>query len=154
MTAGIVTAGGQISHVLPSEWNIISDEIVLALIPESGMEFGTVTPTKVLDNGTWNGTWTADVEPGNWILHATYDGAEGQFAAMTLLQAAVAEGGEADAMLSSASLLHVSTKWFDYDSVEHTLADDTLIISGGHLVFVGTEVTSWNQTVDSEGKVT
>ena len=154
MTAGIVTAGGEISHVLPSEWNIISDEIVLALIPESGMEFGTVTPTKVLDNGTWNGTWTADVEPGNWILHATYNGAEGQFAAMTLLQAAVAEGGEADAMLSSASLLHVSTKWFDYDSVEHTLADDTLIISGGHLVFVGTEVTSWNQTVDSEGKVT
>ena len=48
----------------------------------------------------------------------------------------------------------MSTKWFDYDSVEHTLADDTLIINGGHLVFVGTEVTSWNQTVDSEGKVT
>ena len=38
--------------------------------------------------------------------------------------------------------------------LERTLADDSLIISGGHLVFVGTEVTSWNQTVDAEGKVT
>ena len=154
MTAGSVTVGGEITHVLPSEWNLISDEIVLQLIPESGMEYGSVTPTKVLDDGSWNGTWSADVEPGNWILYATYDGDEGQFAAMTLLQAAVAEGGEADAMLSSASMLHVSTKWNDYDGVERTLADDSLIISGGHLVFVGTEVTSWNQTVDAEGKVT
>ena len=117
MTAGIVTVGGEITHVLPSEWNLISDEIVLELIPESGMEYGSVTPTKVLDDGSWDGTWSADVEPGNWILYATYDGDEGQFAAMTLLQAAVAEGGEADAMLSSASMLHVSTKWNDYDGV-------------------------------------
>ncbi|MBJ03658.1 MAG: hypothetical protein CMB65_03040 [Euryarchaeota archaeon] len=154
MVAGIVSVSGEISHVLPSEWNLISDEIVLELIPESGMEYGAVTPVKVLDNGVWNGTWNADVEPGNWILYASYNGNEGQFAAMTLLQAAVAEGGEADAMLSSASILHVSTKWNDYDGTERTLADDSLIISGGHLVFVGTEVTSWNQTVDSEGKVT
>ena len=110
-------------------------------------------PNKVLENNTWDGAWSADVEPGNWILYATYDGDEGQFAAMTLLQAAVAEGGEADAMLSSASMLHVSTKWTDYDGVERTLADDTMITDGGHLVFVGTSVTSWNQTVDAEGKV-
>ena len=90
-----------------------------------------MTPTKVLNDGIWDGAWSADVEPGNWILYATYDGDEGQFAAMTLLQAAVAEGGEADAMLSSASMLHVSTKWNDYDGVERTLADDSLIISGG-----------------------
>ena len=70
MTAGIVTVGGQITHILPSEWNLISDEIVLELIPESGMEYGSVTPTKVLDDGSWNGTWSADVEPGNWILYA------------------------------------------------------------------------------------
>ena len=153
MTAGIVGVSGQITHILPSEWNLISDDIILELIPESGMEYGSVTPTKVLDNNVWDGAWSADVEPGNWILYATYDGDEGQFAAMTLLQAAVAEGGEADAMLSSASMLHVSTKWTDYDGVERTLADDTMITDGGHLVFVGTSVTSWNQTVDAEGKV-
>ena len=33
MTAGIVTVGGEITHVLPSEWNLISDEIVLRIDP-------------------------------------------------------------------------------------------------------------------------
>ena len=117
--------GGEITHVLPSEWSLISDEIVLELIPESGMEYGSVTPTKVLDDGSWDGTWSADVEPGNWILYAITTATKVSLRPI-LLQAAVAEGGEADAMLSSASMLHVSTKWNDYDGVERTLADDSL----------------------------
>ena len=110
MMAGMVTVGGEISHVLPSEWNLIADEITLALIPTSGLTFAELTPTKVLVNGTWDGTWTADVEPGDWLLYATYDGTEGRFAAMEHVTAAVAEGGQTDAMLSTASVLHVSTK--------------------------------------------
>ncbi|MDP6889676.1 MAG: STT3 domain-containing protein [Candidatus Thalassarchaeaceae archaeon] len=153
MTAGIVSVGGEISHVLPSEWNLISDDISLALLPESGLSFSVVTPTKVLDNGQWDGTWEADVDPGNWILYATYDGDEGQFAAMTLVEAAVADGGQADAMLSTASLLHVSTKWVDFDGVNRTLADDSLINSGNNLVFSSDSLINWNQTVDSNGQL-
>ncbi|MDG1524929.1 MAG: hypothetical protein P8Q90_02535, partial [Candidatus Thalassarchaeaceae archaeon] len=107
MLAGIVNVGGEITHVLPSEWSLIADDVTLTLIPESGLSFAQFTPTKVLDNGTWDGTWSADVEPGVWILYATYDGDEGQFAAMERVEATVAIGGEADAMLSTASVLHV-----------------------------------------------
>ena len=57
MMAGVVTVGGEISHVLPSEWSIIADDITLALIPTSGLTFDEVAPTKVLVNGTWDGTW-------------------------------------------------------------------------------------------------
>jgi len=153
MMAGMVTVGGEISHVLPSEWSIIADEITLALIPESGLSFAELTPTKVLDNGSWDGTWTADVDPGNWILYATYDGDEGQFAAMELVEAAVAVGGEADAMLSTASILHVTTKWNNYDGVEHTLGDSALIDSGDNLVFASGLAYSWNQTVDMDGEI-
>ena len=153
LTAGIVTAGGEITHILPSEWHLIADDINLMLIPESGLAFDSLTPTKVLVNGTWNGTWTADIEPGNWILYATYDGDEGLFAAMSFLEAAVAEGGEANATLSPASLLPVTTKWIDYDGVEHTLGDSELIDSGDNLVFSNGNAYSWNETVDANGEI-
>ena len=153
LTAGIVTVGGEITHVLPSEWNLIADDITLILLPESGLAFNSLTPTKVLVNGTWNGTWTADIDPGNWILYTTYDGDQGQFAAMSYFEAAVAEGGEANATLSTASLLHVTTKWFDYDGVEHTLGDSALIDSGDNLVFASGSVYSWNETVDANGEL-
>ena len=153
MMAGIVTVGGEISHVLPSEWSIIADDITLALIPTSGLTFDEVTPTKVLVNGTWDGTWTADVEPGDWLLYATYDGNEGRFAAMEHVTAAVAEGGETDAMLSTASVLHVSTKWVDFDGDEFTLGDSSEIDSGDNLVFASGMMHSWNQTVDSNGQI-
>ncbi len=153
MLAGMVTVGGEISHVLPSEWGLIADDITLALIPTSGLTFDEVTPTKVLVNGTWDGTWTADVEPGDWLLYATYDGTEGRFAAMEHVGAAVAEGGETDAMLSTASVLHVSTKWVDFDGDEFTLGDSSEIDSGDNLVFASGMAHSWNQTVDSNGQI-
>ena len=154
LMAGIVTVGGEITHILPSEWHLIADDINLILLAESGQSFDSVTPTKVLVNGTWNGTWTAEIDPGNWILYTTYDGDEGQFAAMSFLEAAVAEGGEVNATLSPASLLPVTTKWFDYDGVEHTLGDSELIDSGAHLVFSSGTAHSWNQTVDANGELT
>nr|MCS5534987.1 hypothetical protein [Candidatus Poseidoniales archaeon] len=143
----------EITHILPSEWHLIADDINLVLLPESGLAFDSLTPTKVLVNGTWDGTWAADIEPGNWILYATYDGDEGQFAAMSYLEAAVAEGGEANATLSPASLLPVTTKWFDYDGVEHTLGDSALIDSGDNLVFSSGNAYSWNETVDANGEL-
>ncbi len=153
MMAGIVTVGGEISHVLPSEWGVIADEITLTLIPGSGQFFDATTPTKVLVNGTWDGTWTADVEPGHWILYTTYDGDEGQFAAMEYLEAVVAEGGEVDAMLSTASVLNVTTEWVDFDGNVYTLGDSSQIDSGDNLVFAGGSAHSWNQTVDENGQI-
>jgi len=152
MMAGIVTVGGEISHVLPSEWNLISGDITLTLMPESGLSFDSVTPTKVLDDGTWNGTWSADVDPGTWILYATYDGDEGRFAAMVSVEATVAEGGVADATLSTASILHVTTEWDDFDGTLHTLGDSSEIDSGDNLVFASGLEYSWNQTVDANGE--
>ncbi|MEE2747530.1 MAG: STT3 domain-containing protein [Candidatus Thermoplasmatota archaeon] len=153
LIAGVVEVGGEISHILPSEWNTISDEISLLLIPESGLSFQPVTPIKVMDNGTWDGSWTADVDPGNWILYATYDGDQGHFAAMTPIEAAVAEGGESDSVLSTASILHIATEWVDFDGDLFTLGNSTEIDSGDNLVISSGSSFSWNQTVDENGEV-
>ena len=93
------------------------------------------------------------MEPGDWLLYATYDGNEGRFAAMEHVQAAVAEGGETDAMLSTASVLHVSTKWVDFDGDECTLGNSSEIDSGDNLVFASGIMHSWNQTVDANGQI-
>ncbi len=154
MLPGMVTVGGLISHVLPSQWALISDGIEIVLLPESGLERASVTPTKVLDNGTWNGTWTAEVDPGHWIIHTTYDGDEGRFAAMAYLDASVAEGGSLDLMLSTASILNIGTEWNDFDGVAHTLADDAMITSGTDLILSKGLTMRWNATVDTAGEIT
>ncbi|GIT41444.1 MAG: hypothetical protein Ct9H300mP10_04540 [Methanobacteriota archaeon] len=38
------------------------------LIPVEGMVRDPVVPDKVLVDGVWMGNWTAQVEPGDWIL--------------------------------------------------------------------------------------
>ncbi|MDP6899243.1 MAG: STT3 domain-containing protein [Candidatus Thalassarchaeaceae archaeon] len=150
---GIVTVGGMISHSLPSEWHLIADDVNITLIPESGLSRQSQYPTKVLDNGTWDGTWTADIEPGNWIMHVTYNGTEGRFAAMTLLDAEVAEGGQANVTLSTASVLNIGTSWFDFDGTEHTLAETELITSSSELILANGLTMRWNATVDSNGEL-
>ena len=47
----------------------------------------------------------------------------------------------------------MTTKWFDYDGVEHTLGDSALIDSGDNLVFASGSVYSWNETVDANGEL-
>jgi asparagine N-glycosylation enzyme membrane subunit Stt3/uncharacterized membrane protein len=151
--AGSVTVGGVVTHVLPSEWDLISDEVNLLLIPESGLSRDSVQPSKVLDDGSWNGTWSAVVEPGNWILHVTYDGEEGRFAAMALLDAAVLDGGDVDIMLSTASVLNIATTWADFEGESHTLADTELLTGPANLVISKGLTMRWNATVDSTGSL-
>ena len=153
MLPGSVTVGGVLSHVLPSQWADIADEIEITLIPESGLARERVTPAKMLDDGSWNGTWEAVVEPGHWILHATYDGDAGRFAAMAYLDAGVAAGGEVDAMLSTASILHIGTEWNDFEGEAHTLADTDLITDGASLVLAKGLTLRWNETVVAAGEV-
>ena len=153
MFAGVVTISGLVDHILPSQWSQIADDVELVLIPESGLSYDRVIPIKQTPNGTWTGEWNAEVDPGNWLIYAEYDGSEGRFAALASIDAQVGLGGEANTTLSTASVLHISTKWFDYDQTERTLGDSDLIESGANLVFSSAQVFDWNQTVDSNGQI-
>ncbi|MDP6906533.1 MAG: STT3 domain-containing protein [Candidatus Thalassarchaeaceae archaeon] len=153
MDAGVVTIGGMITHSLPSEWNLISDDVEITLLPESGLARTSLSATKVLDNGTWNGTWSAVVEPGAWVLHVTYDGNEGKFAAMELVNAEIADGGELNVTLSTASILNLETSWIDFDGVERNLSDTTLISNPTDLIMANGLTMRWNETVDANGSL-
>jgi len=151
LQAGVVTVSGLISHTLPSEWNLIADDVELVLIPESGLSRDRITPNKVLDNGTWNGTWSAIVDPGNWILHVRYNGAEGQFAALEMVDAKVGEGGQTDALLSTASILNIETSWVDFDGTERTLSDPMIATNPANLVLAQGLTLRWNETIEENG---
>ncbi|MEE3082456.1 MAG: STT3 domain-containing protein, partial [Candidatus Thermoplasmatota archaeon] len=151
LQAGVVSVGGMVTHTLPSEWNLIADDIEMVLIPESGLSRSRVSPNKVLDNGTWNGTWSATVDPGNWIFHVTYDGNSGQFAAMELVDAKVGEGGETDALLSTASLLNIGTSWVDFEGVERNMSDSMITTDPANLVMAKGLEIRWNETMSVDG---
>jgi uncharacterized membrane protein len=72
---------------------------------------------------------------------------------MISLEATVSEGGEGNATLSTASILHVTTEWDDFDGNSYTLGDSSEINNGDNLIFTSGSEYSWNQTVDSNGEI-
>jgi hypothetical protein len=75
----------------------------------------------VLVDGEWMGKWTAQVEPGNWILRATYESQN--LVAMGLVQAEVATGASVDFEMSVGGWITLETEWLDFEGVTRTLAD-------------------------------
>jgi hypothetical protein len=80
-----------------------------------------VTPDKVLVDGEWLGNWTAQVEPGDWILRATHEGQS--LVAMGLVEANVAVGASLDLELTIGGWILLETEWLDYNGTSRTLAD-------------------------------
>ena len=130
LTAGAVDVGGVISYIDGDQFASIADNIVLELIPIEGLVRERVTPDKVLVDGVWLGNWSAEVEPGDWILRATYE--DENLIAMGLVEADVAVGGSLELELTSGGWLTLETEWLDYDGVPHTLAD--LDVEGADIV--------------------
>jgi hypothetical protein len=124
LTAGSVDASGHVSYIDDEQFAAISEETVLELIPVEGMVRDPVVPDKVLVDGVWMGNWTAQVEPGDWILRVTHE--EDGLVAMGLLEADVATGGSLDLELSIGGWIHLETEWLDYDGNSRTLADTDL----------------------------
>ena len=121
LTAGSVDVSGHVSYIDDDQFATISDGTVMELIPVEGMVRDPVVPDKVLVDGVWMGNWTAQVEPGDWILRVAHE--EDGLVAMGLLEADVATGGSLDLELTIGGWIHLDTEWLDYDGNSRTLAD-------------------------------
>jgi len=145
LTAGLVEVGGVISYIDDMEFSEISDSIVLELFPAEGLVRDPVTPTKNLEDGVWKGNWSAEVEPGEWIIRASVE--EEGLIAMANVEADVLEGGFEDIGLISGGWLVLQTQWLDYDGNSKTLAD----VEEPELVInIGAGI-SWVVELDDEG---
>jgi len=121
LEAGAVLIQGNVSYINAEELSQISEDVQLVLIPVEGYLREWVTPAKTYENGSWNGNWSASVDPGKWIIRATVDDMD--LVAMALLEADVIEGGSVDIELTIGGRLRLVTEWLDYDGVSHSLAE-------------------------------
>ena len=122
LSAGFVDISGVVTY---DDLTSLGDDVILELIPVEGMVRDRVTPVKTLVNGTWNGSWTATVEPGNWIIRATDESLN--LIAMAVVEADIATGGSVDIELRHGGWLHLSTEWLDYNGTQHSLAESNVM---------------------------
>ncbi|SVB40802.1 uncharacterized protein METZ01_LOCUS193656, partial [marine metagenome] len=153
LTAGAVDVGGSISYIDDQQFAAIADNIILELIPVEGLVRDLVTPDRILVDGEWLGNWSAQVEPGDWILRATYE--DENLVAMGLLEADVAIGASLDLELTIGGWLVLVTEWVDYEGIVHTLADtdfeDADIVNETKLVLNIGAGMKWIAPVNEEG---
>jgi hypothetical protein len=155
LTAGTVEVKGNVSYINEQQFSLISDSIILEIIPVSGFERVSIVPDKILINGSWNGGWEAQIEPGNWILRVT--SVENNLVAMAMVEAGVVEGAEIDIELRVGGWLNLPTSWLDYEGDAHTLAvleteNAQIINSPDPIINIGAGM-SWNSSVDEEGNL-
>ena len=156
LIAGNVSIGGIVDYVQMEIWDDFSEEVVLTLIPSSGIERDARTPTKIMAlDDTWDGEWTADVEPGGWILYASVV-AEG-IVGIELVDASVHDGANVNMTMVQGGTLTISTEWVDFEGVQHDLSETSVpgseIIGTPEIKVSAQSIISWNVTVDSNGEV-
>ena len=156
LLAGNVTVVGLIDYVQMEVWDDISGGVVLQLVPHTGIERDSHTPEKLLDNGgDWNGSWSADVEPGEWVLIATNEAAG--VVGVILVDASVHEGAEVNLTLEPGGILHIATSWIDFEGENHHLGDSNVpgaeMLDTPSIDFDMGDNRKWVVGVDSEGNV-
>ena len=153
MVAQPVLVEGTVSYIDSEQLAAISDGVTLQLIPVEGMVRDTIIPVKELVDDSWTGNWSAEVEPGNWILRATYE--DGNLIAMGLVEAEVAVGHTLDLEMTEGGWFRMDTEWLDYEGVTRTLADtdlaDSDIIDEPNLIINIGAGMRWVQQVNDEG---
>ncbi len=127
LTAGYVNIYGNVSH---SDLSNIGEQVELILIPSHGMVRDRVVPDKVLEDGVWNGQWTASVEPGRWIIRATFDASN--LVGMASINADINDGGNVDIDLLYGGWLYLSTQWLDFNGTQHHASE--LEIQGAEII--------------------
>jgi len=155
LLAGNVSVQGNLSYIIPELWDDISDRIVIVLLPYGDLDREIRTPDLTLDNGSWTGHWSTAIEPGKWVVYA-YDTAGHYNVSLGLLDASIGEGGNLDLVISEGGRLSFGTSWFDFDGVEHHLAEENvpnapMITSPELVVDAGNDIV-WNVTVDENGR--
>ena len=145
MTAQLVDVGGQISYIDETQFSLISDSLLVELIPTDEYVRDSVQPVKTIVDGSWHGNWSASVEPGNWIVRVSSE--EHGLVSMSLIDAEVIDGGFTDSDLVTGGWALIDTQWFDYEGISRTLSDvddPKLIMNLGMGI-------SWVPELDDEG---
>ena len=155
LLAGSVDVAGNVDHIISGEWANVADDVEIRLMPYTGLSRDAVTPTLVMEDDAWTGDWSASIEPGKWVVHAWSD-ANG-IAAIGLLDATIANGGELNLTLSDAGVVHLATSWTDFHEQSHTLADTNVdqapMQSEPAVIVDGGIDLRWNLSVDADGGI-
>ncbi|MEE3269863.1 MAG: carboxypeptidase-like regulatory domain-containing protein, partial [Candidatus Thermoplasmatota archaeon] len=153
MSALPVSVQGVVSYIDSEQLSSISEGVILELIPVEGMVREIVTPEKEFLDGSWTGNWSAEIEPGGWILRASYE--EGNLIAMGLVEAEVVIGDYLDLEMTEGGWFRMDTEWLDYEGTSRTLADTDLaefsMIDEPNLIINIGAGMEWVQQVNQEG---
>ena len=121
LNADLVLLQGSVSYIDQNQLSQLSESIVLELISTEDYSWESVTPNMHYSNGSWNGNWSAYVQPGNWIIRGMVE--EAGLLDMKLIDANVVEGGRGDIELTVGGVLRLETEWLDYWGNPHSLAE-------------------------------
>ena len=147
MVAEMVQVGGHISYIDGEQFSLISDSVVLELIPTDNYVRDSIVPVKTIADGSWTGNWSASVEPGEWIIRATSE--DQGLVAMSLVTATVVEGGYSDMDMVSGGWAIIETQWFNYEGESMTLSD----IDDAKLTLNMGAGVSWIANLDEDGSI-
>jgi hypothetical protein len=146
LTAGLVDVSGNISYDLGIS-NIPLDDIIVSIIPTEGLVRDAVYPVLNSTDGVWSGEWSAQLEPGLWIVSASVPNQD--LVIMGLLDVDVVDGGTLEMELTRGGLLDVTTEWLDYDGVSRNIGE---INDSNVIIDIGFGI-KWIQDVDETGSL-
>ena len=153
LNADLVLVHGSVSYINEDQLSQISENLLLELIPTKGYNRSIITPTLNYSNGSWDGTWSAYVKPGSWLIRGTVS--DLGLIDIKLIDASVVVGGNADIDLTVGGLLNLETQWFDFWGNSHSLAD--IDIEGADIngstsltINIGAAMT-WETPVSGDG---
>ena len=152
LTAGHVDIYGNVSH---SDLANIGQQVELILIPTHGMVRERVVPHKVYDDGVWNGQWTASVEPGRWIIRATFG--DSNLVGMASIEADINDGGNVDVDLVYGGWLYLSTQWIDFEGTQHHASETDVegadIVDEVEFILSSGAGVRWDAMLSEEGEI-
>ncbi len=152
LTAGYVDIFGNVSH---SELSNIGEQVELILIPSHGMVRDRVVPDKVIQDGVWNGQWTASVEPGRWIIRATLESSN--LVGMASIDADISDGGNIDIDLLYGGWLYLSTQWLDFNGTQHHASESEIqgaeIIDEAEFILSSGAGVRWDAMLTETGEI-
>ena len=118
IVADNVLVSGVVTSVMQDQAASLTDSTI-TLYPESGRDTSPIDVVGTYSNGEL--VWTANVEPGNWIVvvESTIKDENTGGISIGYINAGVEEGGELEMVMSSGGYLHLDTTWQDIELNQH-----------------------------------
>ena len=156
IVADNVLVSGVVTSVMQDQAASLTDSTI-TLYPESGRDISPIDVVGTYSNGEL--VWTANVEPGNWIVvvESTIKDENTGGISIGYINAGVEEGGELEMVMSSGGYLHLDTTWQDIELNQHHAGSSS---SGIGMLTDDVQVTidtgldaTWNYTIETDGSL-